>query len=234
MTAKTLVFDIGGTVFDWNTAIVEALDRVVPPQTLPGFDRQAFAFACRARFMEVNGAVVRGEQAWMTADQIFAAVITELCARFGLTDLIPRGRDDLEQSWRRMPAWPGAREAISMLRTRYVVVPLTILSWSMAVGSSRRSGINWDGILSCDMLGVYKPDPRCYARAAEIVACAPGEIMMVAAHPSDLRAGISAGYRSAYVLPRLQDPGEDYADTGFAEEFDIVADDFADLARQLA
>ena len=58
--------------------------------------------------------------------------------------------------------------------------------------------------------------------------------MMVAAHPSDLRAAISAGYRSAYVLPRLEDPGDDYTDTGFAKEFGVVAADFADLVKQLA
>jgi len=38
--------------------------------------------------------------------------------------------------------------------------------------------------------------------------------MMVASHPSDLRAAIKAGYRSAYVMPRLEDPGDDYEDTG--------------------
>ena len=114
-----------------------------------------------------------------------------------------------------------------------MVAPLTILSWSMAAGSSRKNGINWDSILSCDILGIYKPDPRCYSRAAEIVDSVPADIMMVASHPSDLRAAIKAGYRSAYVVPRLEDPGDDYTDTGFAEEFDIVASDFQDLARQL-
>jgi len=234
MGAPRLVFDIGGTVFDWNTAIVETFDRIVPVSATPGLDRQTFAFACRARFMEMNGMVIRGERAWMTADQIFTAVIGELCAKHGLSGLSERDRTDLEQSWRHMPAWEGAREAIAALRKRHIVVPLTILSWNMAVGSSRRNGIDWDSILSCDLLGVYKPDPRCYARAVEILSCAPQDIMMVAAHPSDLRAGIEAGFRSAYVLPRLQDPGEDYTDTGFGKEFDLVARDFGDLARQLA
>lgn len=230
----TLLFDIGGTVFDWNTAIVETLDRILPNNAAPELDRQGFAFACREQFLEMNGAVIRGEQAWMTADQIFAAVTGELCTRHRLKKLTAAERIDLEQSWRRMPAWPGAREAIAALRNRHVVVALTILSWNMSVESSRRNGIDWDSILSCDLLGVYKPDPRCYAKAVEILACAPQDIMMVAAHPSDLRAGIAAGFRSAYVLPRLHDPGEDYSDTGFDKEFDLVARDFADLARQLA
>ena len=234
MKTGMLVFDIGGTVFDWNSAITETLDRIAPRNAGPSLDHQAFAFACRERFLEMNGAVIRGEQKWMTADQIFAAVAGELCVRHGLTKLTAAERTDLEQAWRRMPAWPGAREAIAALRKRHVVVPLTILSWNMAVGSSRRNGIDWDSILSCDLLGVYKPDPRCYAKAVEILSCAPADIMMVAAHPSDLRTGMAAGFRSAYVLPRLQDPGEDYTDTGFDKEFDLVARDFADLAKQLA
>jgi len=233
MTVKVLIFDIGGTVFDWNTAVVETLDRVVPQQSIPQSDRQAFALACRALFMDLNGAIMRGEKPWLTADQILATVMDELWARTGLQELAPEARRDLAHSWRRMPAWPGAREAIASLREKYMVVPLTILSWPMAVGSSRKNGINWDSILSCDILGIYKPDPRCYARAAEIVDCAPGDIMMVASHPSDLRAGMAAGYRSAYVLPRLEDPGDDYTDTGFAKEFEVMAQDFADLVRQL-
>ena len=232
-TAQVLIFDIGGTVFDWNTAVVETLDRVLPQQIKPGLDRQAFAFACRARFLELNGAIVRGEKPWLTSDQILETVMSELWEHAGLGELSAEARVDLAHAWRRMSAWPGAREAIAQLRQRYIVAPLTILSWPMAVGSSRKNGIDWDSILSCDVLGVYKPDPRCYARAAEIVDCAPQDIMMVAAHPSDLRAAIGAGYRSAYVVPRLEDPGDDYTDTGFAEEFDIVARDFADLARQL-
>jgi 2-haloacid dehalogenase len=234
MRPRVLIFDIGGTVFDWNTAVVETLDRLVPSDRMSKPDRQAFALSCRAQFMELNGAIMRGEKPWLTADEILATVMEDLWEQTGLQRLAAESRIDLTHSWRRMPAWPGAREAIGSLRERYIVAPLTILSWPMAVCSSRRNGISWDSILSCDILGIYKPDPRCYSRAAEIVDCAPGEMMMVAAHPSDLRAGIAAGYRSAYVVPRLEDPGEDYTDTGFAKEFDVVAQDFAELVKQLS
>lgn len=233
MTIKVLIFDIGGTVFDWNTAIVETLNRLVPEAAMSAPDRLQFATACRAGFLDLNGRVMRGEKPWMTADEILQSVMDECCNRNGLRHLTENDRLDLAYSWRRMPAWPGARQAISSLREHYIVAPLTILSWPMAVGSSRRNGIDWDSILSCDILGVYKPDPRCYARTAEIVDCGPDEIMMVASHPSDLRAAMAAGYRSAYVVPRLEDPGDDYTDSGFADEFDVVAEDFADLVRKL-
>lgn len=233
MSAKVLIFDIGGTVFDWNTAITDTLQRLSPIEHMADEDRRSFALACRAGFLLTSGAVVRGEKPWMTADEILAGVVDDVSREAGMAWVDTDARAELSLSWRRMPAWPGAREAIASLRQTYMVVPLTILSWSMAVGSSRLNGINWDSILSCDILGIYKPDPRCYSRAAEIVDCAPHDMVMVASHPSDLRAAMACGYRSAYVRPSLEDPGDDYVDTGFSKEFDYVAGDFTDLASRL-
>ena len=36
--------------------------------------------------------------------------------------------------------------------------------------------------------------------------------------------------RTAYVVARLHDYGDDYEDRGFASEFDFVAEDFTHLA----
>lgn len=233
MPIKTLIFDIGGTVFDWSSAIVEALDRVVPEPLRQRIDATAFSFACRSAFLDLNAAVTRGEAPWHTSDQMLSRALQKAWLDTGLGEMTETVHADLARSWRHMPAWPGARDAIRALRGRYVVAPLTILGATMAVGSSRRNGIDWDLILCCDILGIYKPDPRCYARAAEIVDCRPEEMMMVAVHPSDLRAAMACGYGSAFVKPRIEDPGEDYTDTGFRKEFDVVASDFEDLARQL-
>jgi 2-haloacid dehalogenase len=230
MATRALIFDIGGTVFDWHTAIIEAVNEVIPEETRAKMNLGSFAYSCRDKFLSFNTAVMRGDKPWMTSDQMLSAVMTEMCEEFSLPT---SGKTVLDKAWRNMPAWPGAREGIAELRKKYIAAPLTILSWPMAVGSSRRNGIEWDSILSCDILGVYKPDPRCFARAAEIIDCSPQNMMMVAAHPSDLRAAQECGYRAAYVLPRLEDPGEDYTDPGFASEFDFVAKDFLDLASQL-
>lgn len=229
MRLAALIFDIGGTVFDWHTSIVTALSS---HECFSGIDPAEFAVACRAGFLEEVGQLAEGGAPRITSDEVFARVTSERCRELGLNPP-ETARFDLETAWRRMPAWPGAKPAIGALRRRYVAAPLTILSWPMAVGSSRTSGIDWDGVLSCDVLGVFKPDPRCYERAAEILGLRPDEIAMVAAHPSDLRSAMRSGYRSVYVKPRLEDPGDDYTDTGFTEEFDIVAENFEDLSRRL-
>jgi 2-haloacid dehalogenase len=57
--------------------------------------------------------------------------------------------------------------------------------------------------------------------------------MMVAAHPSDLRAAARCGLRTAYVpRPAEHGPGGPM-EPWTAGEFDLVAQDFLDLAQQL-
>src|SRR5688572_30568927 len=128
MATKVLLFDIGGTIFDWSAAILDALERIAAPP----LDRHAFTIGCRSGFLSLTEAVVRGEKAWMTADQILAAAIDAEWNKIGLAELLPHARRELAHSWRRMPAWHGARAAIASLRKRYVVAPLTLLSWPMA------------------------------------------------------------------------------------------------------
>ena len=63
-SVHTLIFDIGGTVFDWLSAVnARELDAVSPTHRPPGLDPNAFAVAVRAGFFELYGQVVRGERA---------------------------------------------------------------------------------------------------------------------------------------------------------------------------
>jgi len=57
--------------------------------------------------------------------------------------------------------------------------------------------------------------------------------MMVATHPSDLRAAARVGLRTAYVIRPLERGPNPTADTSVAGDFDYTATDFFDLAVQL-
>ncbi len=93
-----------------------------------------------------------------------------------------------------MPAWPGAREAIAALRTRYIVAPLTILisrwRWAHRAATASTGTASFPATFSAST----SPTRVAFERATEIVRRHPKDIMMVAAHPSDLRAGMKAGY----------------------------------------
>ena len=229
---QALTFDIGGTVFDWLTAVENKLEQVASYRE-SGVIAADFARAWRAGFLECYEAVYRQERPWMDAQEICDLVLRDLLEKDPSLTPDEKERAALSKAWHEMPAWEDVRPAIKRLRQCYLVAPFTILTWSMAAGSSKFSGIDWDGILSCDLLGVYKPHPKSYARVLEVLRRRPDEVMLVASHPSDLLAARQAGLRTAYVLPKLEDPGEDYRDRGFAETFDLIATDFADLADRL-
>lgn len=99
--------------------------------------------------------------------------------------------------------------------------------------SSKAAGLTWDAIISCDGLGATKTDPESYARALGVIGLDPSRVCFVAAHPLDLRGAAEHGMRTAYTVARLHDYGDDYEDTGFDQEFDVVAGDFAELADKI-
>ena len=82
-------------------------------------------------------------------------------------------------------------------------------------------------------MGAFKPDPRCYQRAAELLGLEPHEVMMTAAHQGDLRAAAKVGFHTAFI-PRPDEYGPDgQPDLTPDPEFDLVANGFVDLAEQL-
>ena len=228
-----LLFDVGGTVFDWHTTIRdEVLERA--RSSAAEVDGAGLANAWRTRMFELLAEVRAGRLPWMNADALHRRALDDVLPRFPALALSPAERDKLNNVWHRLRAWQDAPAAIERLRSRYTVVVLTVLSWSIVVDSSKVSGISWDGILSCEFLGHYKPDPEAYRSGASLLRAEPGSCMMVAAHLWDLRAAAAAGLRTAYVpRPGERGPGND-PDLSPQPDMDINASNFTDLARRLA
>ncbi len=231
-TIKALTFDVGGTIFDWHHTIRDEVERLAQERGVE-MDCASFTNNWRWRMFELLGQVRSGELPWMNADELHRRALDDMVVKYPILDLTIAERDALNQVWHRLRVWTDAPQAIEQLRSRYTVVVLTILSWALVVDSSKTAGITWDGILSCEFLGHYKPDPEAYHAGVQLLGLAPHEAMMVAAHPGDLRAAKEAGLHTAYV-PRPGERGEgNDPDLSPQPDFDVNATDFHDLARQL-
>ena len=228
---RALTFDVGGTVFNWRGTIEDELRRLAKrqgadldvPQFATDWRRGMFAMLARVRSRELP---------WMNADELHRRVLDNVLADHTSLTLSESERDELNEVWHRLRAWPDAPAAIERLRSRYTVVVLTVLSWSIVVDCSKHNGIDWDGILSCEFLGDYKPDAEAYHAGVRLLRLEPGQAMMVAAHPGDLGAAMAAGLRSAYVHRE----GETHVLSGPAgepTEYDVSARDFPELADLL-
>jgi 2-haloacid dehalogenase len=228
---KALTFDVGGTVFDWRGTIEEELRRLASEQSAD-LDVSQFATDWRVGMFQRLARVRSRELPWTNADQLHRTVLDEVLTKHTAIELSASRRDDLNNVWHRLNAWPDAPASIEKLRSRYTVVVLTVLSWSIAVDCSKHNGISWDGILSCEFLGHYKPDAEAYLKGVSLLRLEPGQVMMVAAHAGDLNAAMATGLHSAYVHRDGESPGI-FEEQDSAAEWDVNSRDFDDLRRQL-
>jgi 2-haloacid dehalogenase len=229
---RALTFDVGGTVFDWQSPIRERIKEMALERGTE-IDQKQFALDWRAKMFGILMSVRDGKSPWMNADEMHRRALDHLAEQYAGLALSADDRDDLTKIWHRLNAWPDFPAALERLRRRYRCIVLTVMSFSIVVDSSRVSGILWDGILSCEFLGHYKPDKEVYQKGASLIGLQPAQVMMVAAHPADLRAAKAAGLHTAYVEPKLDEPEFPGFAKASPEEFDVVSKDFTDLADRL-
>ena len=146
-------------------------------------------------------------------------MLDELAESHPQLELNAEDHDELNRAWHRMGVWEDVPESLLKLRERYVVAILTVLSLSIVVDSSKHAGIDWDAYLSCEFLGIYKPEPQAYQTVARLLGAYVEETMMVAVHPPDLAAAARDGMKTAYVKPKLEEMGS----SGATDTFDIRA-----------
>ena len=233
---RALTFDIFGTVVDWRSSVIaegRALQQQLGPALAATVDWPALADAWRAGYHPAMARVARGELPWTNIDGLHRQILDELLPRFGLAALGEAERDHLNRAWHRLAPWPDSVAGLTRLRTRYTTCTLSNGNVSLLVEMAKRAGLPWDCVLSAELLGRYKPDLEVYRSAARLLGFEPGQVMMVAAHPSDLAAAQRAGLKTAYI-PRPAEfgpggPMEPVGDT----VFDIVAPSLGALADQL-
>ncbi len=229
---KALAWDIGGTVFDWHHTIRDEVAAIAAVQGVE-LDAPKFTNMWRFRMFERLQLVRRGDLPWLNADQLHRRVLDEVMEAHPQLQLGMAERDELNQVWHRMNAWPDAAAALEALRSHYKVTVLTVMSWAIAVDCSKHNGISWDGILSCEFLGHYKPEPEAYLASARYLGLDISEVMMCAAHKNDLMAAARAGMPTAYVpITGERGDGND-PDLSPDPSFTVNATNYPDLARQL-
>ncbi len=227
-----LLFDVGGSIFDWETAIVEVLEHTGALGRAET-DAKGFAESWRRHSMIHMYDIAAERVPWTRFDDFIDASLTDALDERSVGPIDGGDRLLLLEAWRRMPAWPEAADAIRRLRDRFVVAPHTILSLSSVALSSKSSGLTWDAIVSCDALGATKTNPESYRRAADAIGFDPHRVLYVAAHTSDLEVVRTLGMRTAYVHSRLDEYGESPLTGDAPERYDVLADDYADLADRL-
>ena len=148
---KALSFDCYGTLIDWETGIVEALQ--------PLRERSG---ASAEQLLDAYGPIehaIEVEQPGLTYSQLLEQVHARLSRQFDVEpDAVEAAKFGASVGdW---PAFPDSAEALRYLKQHFKLVVLSNVDRLSFAGSNERLGVEFDHIFTAQDIGSYKPDIR--------------------------------------------------------------------------
>ncbi len=232
---KALAFDVFGTVVDWRTSIARESAGFLAEVGLGDRDPAAFADAWRAQYIAAMIGMKKSGREFVPLDVLHREMLETTLSGWGVD---PEQCDgallaDWNRAWHRLDPWPDAVEGLTRLKARFPIVTLSNGNVALLMAMARQGGLPWDAILGAEVSGFYKPDKRAYLHTAELLALAPGELCLVAAHHGDLAAARAAGLMCAYVDRPEEYGGAPAPDAHHGQAWEWSAISLNDLADQL-
>lgn len=225
MVIRALTFDVFGTLLDWRSRITRAWRE-------SGIDAnpEELTDAWRGRALAATQEVNAQRRPWETFDALHKITLEELLAERGLE--VPAGvRAALIRAWHELGPWPDVPAGLEALRRGQIVAALSNGNLALLVDLARNGGLRFDCLLSAELARVYKPDAQVYLSGVRLLGLRPDEVMMVAAHPLDLKGARAAGLRSAFIdRPLEYGPGSPPRED---PEADLSVRDLGELAARL-
>ena len=193
------VFDAYGTLFDVHSAVRRHADRLGPAGA---------AVSELWRTKQLNYTWLRtlmgryADFATVTADALDIALATH-----AVRD--PALRNDLLHAYLELDPYPEVIEVLHALRGRGV--SCSILSngtEAMLTAAVAAAGIDEliDRVISVDPLRMYKPDPRVYRHAVEVLGRPDQDVLFVSANNWDAVGAAHAGLQVAWINRTGQEP----------------------------
>lgn len=226
---RALIFDVFGTLVDWRGGVARALRTQLH---VSADEADALADAWRDEYQPAMEEVRAGRLAFCKLDLLHRRNLDLVLDRFG-HDADDATRHQLTLAWHRLDAWPDVTPALARLRERFLLAPCSNGNISLMAALARRNRWHWDAILGAEHARNYKPKLEVYRAACDAFDCAPHEVLMVAAHSSDLDAAARAGLRTAHVArPNEHGPGR--GETAPSVTVEFAAGNLGGLADTLA
>jgi 2-haloacid dehalogenase len=232
---RALVFDVFGTVVDWRSGVARDAGPFLSRHGAVPADPGAFADAWRRRYEPAMEAVRGGRRQFARLDILHRESLEAILPDFGIDPARVPGTelDALNLAWHRLDPWPDVIPGLTRLKARFIIAPLSNGNVVLMLDMAKRAGLPWDAILGAELAQAYKPAPEAYLRTLDILAMRPDEVCMVAAHNGDLAAARACGLATAFI-PRPAEHGPGQAkDLRPEQDWDVVAEDFCELAMKL-
>src|SRR3984893_10448375 len=195
---KALVFDVFGTVVDWRSSLIADFTRWGKTRGIKA-DWTALVDGWRAVYAAwMDELRKHPERGYVILDKLHRQSLEKLVAQFSISGLNDADLHHLTMGWHRLKPGPDSVTGLTRLKTKYIIGPLSNGNVALLTNMAKFAGLPWDLVLSAELFEHYKPDRETYLGAARLLGLPPQQVMMVAAHNSDLEAGKPLGPKTAF------------------------------------
>ncbi len=233
MTPDALIFDVFGTLVDWRSSIATHVTAAFAEKGRD-VDGLAFADAWRGEYQPAMERIRDGGRGYVALDDLHRENLMAVLAATGNAAVFePDEIIGLARAWERLDPWPDVPAGLLRLKDRAIIAPCSNGSIALMTRLARYARLPWDCILGADIARDYKPKPEVYLASCAALRLEARQVMMVAAHESDLVAARAVGLATAFV-PRPAEHGPTRsAPVATEADWDIVAEDLHALADAL-
>ena len=194
---KALIFDVFGTLVDWRSSVADKVKKQLSPKF--SLDWFAFADAWRAQYQPSMQKIRSGDIPFCSLDTLHLINLNQVINDLELIGIDDHTKQQLNLAWHNLNSWPDVSPALKGLREKFVIAPCSNGNISLMINLARYNDFHWDAILGSEIAGNYKPHPVVYQRSVQALGLQPNQVMMVAAHSSDLEAAAKQGLRTAFI-----------------------------------
>ena len=169
---KSLTFDCYGTLIDWESGIIAALQPILVGHGLTVEDEEVLAI-----FGRIEAAVEADE--YRTYRNILADVVDDFGKALGFKPSAEE-RGSLAESIKEWPPFEDSVEALQALKSRYRLAVISNIDDDLFAHSARKLGVEFDEVVTAQQVGSYKPSLDNFSAAFERLGYGPDRILHVA------------------------------------------------------
>jgi 2-haloacid dehalogenase len=159
-----------------------------------------FAQEWRNTYKQFVKSFVPGHTEWKDIDTHHYLSLIDLLKKWKLEGLYTEYEvKDLSFIWHYLDPWTDSSSGLHKLGTKFVTSTLSNGNQSLLKDLDKHGNLGFKKLQSSADFKAYKPHPTVYKGAAKAMEVEPGEVAMVAAHLSDLKAARGCGFKTIYV-----------------------------------
>ena len=188
----TIAFDVYGTLIDTDGVVSQLREWI-------GSQAETFSKTWRSKQLEYS--FRRGLMRQYENFAVCTRQALEYCCAEYEVSLSSEKKDELLQSYRSLPAFADVEESLVALKAQgYLLFAFSNGSEEAVEEVLQTNGLRqwFEGVVSCDELKTFKPNPDVYQHFMREAGEAKDK-WLVSGNPFDVIGAVSAGMKSAWV-----------------------------------